>query len=205
MCVCVWRVGVHGHCLYDVRLRTCVCTHACTHSKTHRPQPLPPLWQGPLAHHVAAMGVHCTCSGSLEYSLTHSLTRSLTHSLTRSLTHSLLVFITGRRHCRHCGKGYNVATIDVPAIDGHPRVYMPPLPAPPECEPHLETRADDTEEVVRRRLQVGGHACTHREGSGCHTADLNHTLGVSLPPEYGLLGEGPAALLSSVCSPPRRC
>jgi adenylate kinase family enzyme len=32
---------------------------------------------------------------------------------------------------------------------------MPPLPPPPECAPHLEQREDDTEEVVRRRLQVG--------------------------------------------------
>jgi hypothetical protein len=31
---------------------------------------------------------------------------------------------------------------------------MPPLSPPKECEAHLETREDDTEEVVLKRLQV---------------------------------------------------
>ncbi|GLC40765.1 hypothetical protein PLESTB_000024900 [Pleodorina starrii] len=61
----------------------------------------------------------------------------------------------GRRLCRHCGKNYNVADIHLPAgADGQPEIVMPPLSAPPECEPHLETRADDREEVIRHRLEV---------------------------------------------------
>lgn len=31
---------------------------------------------------------------------------------------------------------------------------MPPLSPPAECAPHLEIRADDTEPIVRRRLEV---------------------------------------------------
>jgi adenylate kinase len=38
--------------------------------------------------------------------------------------------------------------------DGRPEIVMPPLSAPPECTPHLETRADDTEPIVRRRFEV---------------------------------------------------
>lgn len=60
----------------------------------------------------------------------------------------------GRRVCTHCGKGYNVANIYLPASDGRPPIIMPPLSPKPECEAHLETRADDTEPVVRRRLEA---------------------------------------------------
>jgi len=60
----------------------------------------------------------------------------------------------GRRSCTHCGKGYNVADIHLAAKAGRPEIRMPPLQPPASCLPHLETRADDTEVVVRRRLQV---------------------------------------------------
>ncbi|PNH03513.1 putative adenylate kinase 1, chloroplastic [Tetrabaena socialis] len=62
----------------------------------------------------------------------------------------------GRRLCRHCGKGYNVAHIYLPpSADGrYPEIVMPPLSPPPQCAPHLETRADDREEVIRHRLEV---------------------------------------------------
>mmetsp|Transcript_31165 Transcript_31165/g.69296 ORF Transcript_31165/g.69296 Transcript_31165/m.69296 type:complete len:279 (+) Transcript_31165:49-885(+) len=60
----------------------------------------------------------------------------------------------GRRLCRHCGKSYNVANIYLPATDGKPEIVMPPLTPPPECAPHLEIRADDTEQVIRHRLEV---------------------------------------------------
>jgi len=36
-----------------------------------------------------------------------------------------------------------------------PEIVMPPLSPPPQCLHLMETRADDTEEVVKRRLQVG--------------------------------------------------
>ncbi|KAG2485995.1 hypothetical protein HYH03_015317 [Edaphochlamys debaryana] len=60
----------------------------------------------------------------------------------------------GRRLCRHCGKNYNIADIYLPASGGRPEIIMPPLSPPPECAPHLETRADDTEPVIRHRLEV---------------------------------------------------
>jgi hypothetical protein len=60
----------------------------------------------------------------------------------------------GRRMCSHCGANYNIADIYLPAQGGRPEIIMPPLSPPAECEPHLETRADDTEEVIRKRLQV---------------------------------------------------
>ena len=31
---------------------------------------------------------------------------------------------------------------------------MPPLNPPPQCEKHMERRADDTLDVVKKRLQV---------------------------------------------------
>jgi adenylate kinase len=60
----------------------------------------------------------------------------------------------GRRMCNECGRNYNVANIQFPAVDGKPAVVMPPLMPPDKCMQKMETRADDTEEVVRRRLQV---------------------------------------------------
>lgn len=62
----------------------------------------------------------------------------------------------GRRSCKHCGKGYNIADIHLKASeDGkRPEIKMPPLSPPPECAPHLEVREDDTEAVVRRRLDI---------------------------------------------------
>ena len=33
---------------------------------------------------------------------------------------------------------------------------MPPLNPPPQCEKHMERRADDTLDVVKKRLQVSG-------------------------------------------------
>uniref|UniRef100_A0A383VHU9 adenylate kinase n=1 Tax=Tetradesmus obliquus TaxID=3088 RepID=A0A383VHU9_TETOB len=78
-------------------------------------------------------------------------------ALNLSLRHEVLVQkCCGRRICGHCGKNYNIADIYLPAdpASGQPEIVMPPLSPPKECEPHLETREDDTEEVVLRRLQV---------------------------------------------------
>lgn len=66
----------------------------------------------------------------------------------------------GRRACAKCGRGYNVADINVPADPqrGLPSIVMPPLNPPLECTAGgrcvLETRADDTGPVVLHRLQV---------------------------------------------------
>ena len=71
------------------------------------------------------------------------------------LRHEVLVEkCMGRRICKHCGKNYNIADINLPAGNGRPAIVMPPLSAPPECEPHLEQRADDTEETILKRLEV---------------------------------------------------
>jgi adenylate kinase len=58
----------------------------------------------------------------------------------------------GRRVCGRCGKGFNVADIHLEADGSSPEIVMPPLNPPPECASYMETREDDTEPVVRRRL-----------------------------------------------------
>jgi adenylate kinase len=60
----------------------------------------------------------------------------------------------GRRICSKCGKNYNIADIYLPASEGRPEIAMPPLSPPPECIQHMEQRSDDTQEVIRHRLQV---------------------------------------------------
>lgn len=67
---------------------------------------------------------------------------------------ALIAKCLGRRTCSQCGGNYNVACIDIKAEDGNPRMYMPPLLPPPQCESKLITRSDDTEEVVKERLRV---------------------------------------------------
>ena len=47
-----------------------------------------------------------------------------------------------------------MASIDIEGENGGPRMYMPPLLPPPQCESKLITRPDDTEEVVKERLRV---------------------------------------------------
>ncbi|KAL6907683.1 hypothetical protein ACP4OV_002722 [Aristida adscensionis] len=60
----------------------------------------------------------------------------------------------GRRICSQCGKNFNLACIDVKGENGLPPIYMAPLLPPNNCMSKLITRADDTEEVVRNRLQI---------------------------------------------------
>lgn len=60
----------------------------------------------------------------------------------------------GRRICGQCGKNFNLACIDVKGENGLPQIYMAPLLPPNNCMSKLITRADDTEEVVRNRLQI---------------------------------------------------
>ena len=68
---------------------------------------------------------------------------------------------TGRRVCGECGKSYNLADINVPAdpVAGRAAIVMPPLSPPPECLPKMQTRPDDTAEVVRARLRVYHQQC----------------------------------------------
>ena len=66
---------------------------------------------------------------------------------------------TGRRVCGECGKGFNVAVIDYPAADGQGAIFMPPLDPPAGCVAKMETRADDSEAVVRARLAVYKQLC----------------------------------------------
>lgn len=60
----------------------------------------------------------------------------------------------GRRLCTKCGKNYNVADINLPPSGARPAIRMPPLSPPPECKGYLETRSDDNEGTIRRRLEV---------------------------------------------------
>lgn len=66
----------------------------------------------------------------------------------------LIAKCLGRRICAHCGKNYNLADIYIPEGPGQAEVRMPPLNPPPECENHMERRADDTLAVIQKRLQV---------------------------------------------------
>uniref|UniRef100_A0ACD5TTU0 Uncharacterized protein n=1 Tax=Avena sativa TaxID=4498 RepID=A0ACD5TTU0_AVESA len=60
----------------------------------------------------------------------------------------------GRRTCSECGSSYNLACIDVKAENGLPPIYMSPLLPPSKCVSKMVTRDDDTEEVIRNRLQI---------------------------------------------------
>lgn len=73
----------------------------------------------------------------------------------------LVAKCTGRRVCSECGKGFNVAHIDVPAdaARGLPAIFMPPLSPPAKCSHKMLTRDDDTEAVVRARLGVYNAQC----------------------------------------------
>lgn len=60
----------------------------------------------------------------------------------------------GRRTCNQCGKGFNIAHINLKGENGRPAISMDPLLPPPHCMSKLITRADDTEEVVKARLRI---------------------------------------------------
>lgn len=60
----------------------------------------------------------------------------------------------GRRICKDCGGNFNVANIYLPAENGIPEIIMPPLSPPTECEGKMTIRSDDTEAVVRNRLEI---------------------------------------------------
>lgn len=84
------------------------------------------------------------------------------HALNLGLREDVLIEkCTGRRICSECGKGYNVADIQRPpdAAQGLPAISMPPLLPPAGCEAKMQTRADDTREVVLARLAVYRAQC----------------------------------------------
>eukprot|EP00850_Spirogloea_muscicola_P014993 SM000111S18816 [mRNA] locus=s111:400245:400883:+ [translate_table: standard] len=60
----------------------------------------------------------------------------------------------GRRICSECSGNFNLANIDVDGGAGSARVVMPPLPPPAACLHKMTVRADDTEDVIRARLEV---------------------------------------------------
>jgi adenylate kinase len=61
--------------------------------------------------------------------------------------------------CGECGKNYNIASINVPATADSPAIMMPPLDPPAKCAGKMQTRPDDTPEVVRARLAVYHAEC----------------------------------------------
>uniref|UniRef100_A0A7S3RAL9 adenylate kinase n=1 Tax=Dunaliella tertiolecta TaxID=3047 RepID=A0A7S3RAL9_DUNTE len=94
----------------------------------------------------------------------------------------------GRRVCSHCGTNYNIADIHLPADPSarRPAIVMPPLSPPPQCAPHLEVRADDTEEVIRHRLQVYKDQAApveevFREAGLLHSYELTQGIPQTLP------------------------
>lgn len=60
----------------------------------------------------------------------------------------------GRRLCSKCGKNWNVADIKRAAEGGQPAIDMPPLMPPAACMGYMQTRADDREDVIRKRLDI---------------------------------------------------
>jgi adenylate kinase len=78
--------------------------------------------------------------------------RRMLEALDKSIDHvisicvekdELLERVTGRRTCRSCGKGFNV-TFDPPKVNG----------VCDECSGELYQRDDDSEETMRKRLDV---------------------------------------------------
>ena len=78
--------------------------------------------------------------------------RRMLEALDKSIDHvisicvekdELLERVTGRRTCRSCGKGFHV-TFDPPKVNG----------VCDECNGELYQRADDSEETMRKRLDV---------------------------------------------------
>ncbi|XP_050381836.1 adenylate kinase 1, chloroplastic [Argentina anserina] len=66
----------------------------------------------------------------------------------------LLEKCLGRRTCGQCGGNFNVASINVKGLNGSPAISMAPLLPPQHCMSKLVTRADDTEEVIKHRIDI---------------------------------------------------
>lgn len=76
----------------------------------------------------------------------------------------LITKLLGRRMCSSCGGNFNVANIQIPATGTAPQIVMPPLSPPEACLDKMSVRADDTEDVVRSRLDI-----YYKEVSRWHT------------------------------------
>lgn len=78
----------------------------------------------------------------------------VTRAMNLTLREDILVEkCCGRRECGECGKSFNIADIKS-VVPGQPTIIMPPLNPPEKCLSKLTQRSDDTEEVVKRRLEV---------------------------------------------------
>lgn len=78
----------------------------------------------------------------------------VTRALNLTLREDILVEkCCGRRECGECGKSFNIADIKS-VVPGEPTIIMPPLNPPEGCFGKLTQRADDTEDVVKARLEV---------------------------------------------------
>ena len=78
----------------------------------------------------------------------------VTSALNLTLREDILVEkCCGRRECGECGKAFNIAVIRSEK-EGEPTIVMPPLNPPEACLGKMTQRADDTEDIVRARLDV---------------------------------------------------
>jgi adenylate kinase len=74
----------------------------------------------------------------------NALGKSIDHVVSISVDkEELLERVTGRRTCRHCGKGFHI-TFDPPKVNG----------VCDECGGELYQRDDDSEATIRKRLDV---------------------------------------------------
>ncbi|KAJ7567051.1 hypothetical protein O6H91_02G130400 [Diphasiastrum complanatum] len=60
----------------------------------------------------------------------------------------------GRRICVNCGKNFNLADINEESGGEGSRIIMPPILPPQACLSKMISRRNDTEEVIKDRLQV---------------------------------------------------
>jgi adenylate kinase len=58
--------------------------------------------------------------------------------------------LLGRRVCSRCKTSYNVASV----YENGGEYDMPAMPAPEACEAYLTKRDDDTEDVIRSRMEI---------------------------------------------------
>lgn len=77
----------------------------------------------------------------------------------------------GRRICRKCGKGWNLADIYLAGSGEQPAIVMPPLDPPVDCRPFMEQREDD-KEAVRALPPAQRFGCSGQGWQLCGTWPL---------------------------------